>query len=66
MELWPKTSPIPFALLMAPSTLTPPKDTGIGGGLIGRWVVVGHFNLSQDHALVIPIKKLLLNIKAFN
>lgn len=42
-----------FAALMPVNTLTPPRDTGTEGGLRGRWMVGGHFDLAADEALLI-------------
>ena len=57
VQLWPEQSRTRFALLMPPNTLTPPRDTGVEGGLTGRWMVGGHFNLADDEALIISTKK---------
>lgn len=57
VQLWPELSRTRFALLMPPNTLTPPRDTGVEGGLTGRWMVGGHFNLADDEALIISTKK---------
>jgi hypothetical protein len=57
VQLWPELSRTRFALLMPPNALTPPQDTGIEGGLTGRWMVGGHFNLADDEALIISTRK---------
>ncbi|MFK8022170.1 MAG: hypothetical protein AB8B86_20605 [Pseudomonadales bacterium] len=50
---WPELSRTRFSMLMPANTLTPPQDTGKEGGLSGRWMVGGHFQLEDDEALLI-------------
>lgn len=49
---WPEFSRTRIALAPA-NWLTPPQDTGAMGGLPGRLMVGGHFDLGEDEALVI-------------
>lgn len=53
---WPELSRTRFAMLMPANSLTPPQDTGSEGGLSGRWMVGGHFNLAPDEALIITTR----------
>lgn len=53
---WPELSRTRFAMLMPANALTPPQDTGREGGLAGRWMVGGHFELADNEALVISAK----------
>lgn len=53
---WPELSRTRFSMLMPPNWLSPPQDTGSEGGLAGRWMIGGHFNLEADDALVIAVK----------
>ncbi len=50
---WPEMSRTRFAKLFPANTLTPPQDTGGEGGLAGRLMVGGHFELAEDEALII-------------
>ncbi|MFK7898147.1 MAG: hypothetical protein AB8G23_20110 [Myxococcota bacterium] len=36
-----------------PNTLTPLQDTSAGGGVVGRWMALGDFDLAEDEALVL-------------
>ncbi len=53
LRRWPEMSRTRFAKLLPANTLTPPRDTGSEGGLSGRLMVGGHFELSDDQALII-------------
>jgi hypothetical protein len=53
LRRWPELSRSRFAALMPVNTLTSPRDTGTEGGLRGRWMVGGHFELGDDEALLI-------------
>ncbi|MFK8050440.1 MAG: hypothetical protein AB8B81_18610 [Halioglobus sp.] len=53
LRRWPELSRTRFSMLMPKNRLMPPQDTGKEGGLAGRWMVGGHFDLSEDEALVI-------------
>ena len=50
---WPEFGRTRFHALMPANTLAPPRDTGGEGGLAGRLMVGGHFELDEDEALVI-------------
>jgi hypothetical protein len=50
---WPEMSRTRFAKLMPVNTLTPPRDTGTEGGLSGRLMVGGHFELADNEALIV-------------
>ncbi len=50
---WPEMSRTRFAALLPANTLTAPRDTGGEGGLSGRLMVGGHFELSEDEALLV-------------
>ncbi|MEH6581412.1 MAG: DUF1214 domain-containing protein [Halioglobus sp.] len=50
---WPEFQRSRFDLLMPANWLTPPQDTSKEGGLAGRWMVGGHFDLAEDQALII-------------
>jgi hypothetical protein len=49
---WPELSRTRIGVLPA-NWLTPPRDTGAEGGLPGRLMVGGHFDLKDDEALII-------------
>lgn len=49
---WPEFSRTRIAIAPA-NWLTPPLDTGTVGGLPGRLMVGGHFDLAEDEALII-------------
>lgn len=53
LRRWPELSRTRFSMLMPSNYLTPPRDTGSEGGLSGRWMVGGHFNLNDDQALIV-------------
>ncbi|MDX1732950.1 MAG: hypothetical protein R3228_01240 [Halioglobus sp.] len=50
---WPEYSRTRFDALLPANTLTAPRDTGATGGLSGRLMVGGHFELAADEALLI-------------
>lgn len=50
---WPEFSRTRFDALMPANSLTPPQNVGDTGGLEGRVMVGGHFQLTSDEALLI-------------
>lgn len=50
---WPEYSRTRFDALIPANTLTPPRNVADTGGLAGRVMVGGHFDLQDDEALVI-------------
>lgn len=50
---WPEYSRTRFDALLPANRLSPPRDTGSVGGLAGRIMVAGHFELAPDEALVV-------------
>lgn len=50
---WPEMSRTRFHALIPANSLTPPRDTGSEGGLSGRLMVGGHFQLASDEALIV-------------
>jgi len=50
---WPEYSRTKLHALLPVNTLTAPRDTGKTGGLSGRLMVGGHYNLADSEALVI-------------
>lgn len=50
---WPEYSRTRFDALMPANTLTPPRNVADSGGLAGRVMIGGHFDLLDDEALVI-------------
>jgi hypothetical protein len=50
---WPEYSRTRLHALLPANTLTPPRDTGRTGGLSGRLMVGGHYDLADDEALII-------------
>ncbi len=53
LRRWPEMSRTRIAKFIPVNSLSPPRDTGVEGGLAGRLMVAGHFKLEQDEALVI-------------
>lgn len=53
LRRWPELSRTRFKALIPVNTLRPPADTGKEGGLVGRWMVGGHFELADNEALLI-------------
>lgn len=56
LRRWPELSRTRFSMLMPTNRLMPPLDTGKEGGLAGRWMVGGHFDLKEDEALIISAR----------
>ena len=56
LRRWPELSRTRFSMLMPKNRLMPPQDTGKEGGLAGRWMVGGHFDLTEDEALIISTR----------
>ncbi len=50
---WPEYSRTRFHKLLPANRLTEPRDTGDTGGLSGRLMVGGHFELADDQALIV-------------
>jgi len=50
---WPEYSRTRFEGLMPANSLSPPQEVGSTGGLTGRLMVGGHFNLQPDEAMII-------------
>ena len=50
---WPEYSRTRLQKLLPANRLSPPRDTGETGGLAGRLLVAGHFDLEEDEALII-------------
>ncbi|MEM7412041.1 MAG: hypothetical protein AAF430_17570 [Myxococcota bacterium] len=48
---WPEFSRTRLHALLPENALTPPRDTGTEGGLSGRLMVGGHYELADDEAL---------------
>jgi hypothetical protein len=52
VPLWPRFGRERYTMKM-PNTLTPPWDPGAGGGVVGRLMSLGNFELGPDEALVL-------------
>lgn len=52
VPLWPEFARTRFAQ-KEPNTLSPPFDPGAAGGVVGRWMSLGEFDLQPDEALVL-------------
>lgn len=50
---WPELGRSRLAAFLPANSLTPPRDTGMEGGLSGRLMVGGHWELSDDEALIV-------------
>ncbi len=50
---WPEMSRTRINAFLPVNRLTAPRDTGGQGGLAGRLMVVGHYELSDDEALIV-------------
>ncbi len=50
---WPELSRTRFHALLPANQLTAPRDTGSEGGLSGRLMVGGHFDLDENEALIV-------------
>ena len=50
---WPEMSRTRIHAFLPVNQLTEPRDTGGEGGLAGRLMVVGHYELSDDEALIV-------------
>jgi len=50
---WPEYSRTRFDKLMPANWMSPPRDTGETGGLAGRLIVGGHFQVTADQALIV-------------
>jgi hypothetical protein len=53
VPLWPGFVRRQYEDKLAPNTLSPPFDPATLGGVKGRWMAVGHFDLAEDQALVL-------------
>ncbi len=53
VRLWPELSRTRIAGLMPANTLLAPRDTGSEGGLAGRLMSGGHYDIEEDEALVV-------------
>jgi len=50
---WPEYSRTRFHMLVPVNEVSPPRDTGATGGLAGRLIAGGHFQLEEDEALIV-------------
>lgn len=50
---WPELGRSRIAAFVPANSLTPPRDTGTEGGLSGRLMVGGHWDLADDEALIV-------------
>lgn len=55
VPLWPDFVRRQYLDRMPANTLSPPFDPGALGGVKGRWMAVGHFDLAEDEALVLDL-----------
>ncbi|MDG2412201.1 MAG: hypothetical protein P8M21_10165, partial [Halioglobus sp.] len=53
VRLWPELSRTRIAGLVPANTLLAPRDTGSEGGLAGRLMSGGHYNIEDDEALIL-------------
>lgn len=51
--LWPNFVQQQYVARFPDNTLTPPMDTAALGGVKGRWMSSGHFDLADDEALIL-------------
>lgn len=61
---WPEFSRTRFDALVPANTLSPPRNVADSGGLAGRVMVGGHFDLEEDEALVIKAMPTQANYQA--
>lgn len=55
VALWPQFVRRQYETRQPPNTLSPPFDPGALGGVPGRWMSTGHFDLADDEALILTM-----------
>lgn len=53
VKVWPEFVRTRYVEALAPNTLPPPKDPSAYGGVRGRWMTEGRFDLADDEALIL-------------
>lgn len=56
VALWPRFVREHYEQRMPANTLSPPFDPGALGGVSGRWMATGHFEIADDEALILTTR----------